>query len=289
MNDALYFFEIPFTGSCRAAHRLRLSRYLARLSTSRQVLQQNDVMDRSARDAVIGRGDDDHRMSLRRRSLCWFSVLFTCAAGLAEAQISPAVQVPLETTSGWGPVNPPAGYKALRIQGTSTAPPLVLARLFADFASHPAMFPRVVDGVTILACDESSLKARYRTVFDSKPGGKTVVESLTTVSVTVGEDRVEFIWRSDAVKSKFVNAARGQAMFVTRRTASGTETLIDYVSAVRPKSAAKGILVESQKSVLTDDARYVIDRLMAAAKQRTAGRTAPITAAKVFHCEPSEP
>ena len=223
-------------------------------------------------------------MSLSRKSMCLFGVLFTWAAGIGDAQIAPAVQVPFETTSGWGPVSPPAGYKALRIQGRSTAPPLMLARLFADFASHPAMFPRVVDGVGILACDGSSLKARYRTVFDSKPGGKTIVESLTMVNVVIGEDRVEFSWRSDAVKSKYIDAARGQVMFVTRRTASGTETLIDYISAVRPKNAAKGILVESQKSVLADDARYVIDRLMGAAIQRNASATGPMTAANVFNC-----
>lgn len=223
-------------------------------------------------------------MSLTGKWTSVFCVLFAGAAGTAEAQVSSAMQVPLETTSGWGPVKPQTRYSALRIQGRSTAHPFVLARLFADFASHPAMFPRVVEGVDILACDELSLKARYRTVFDSRPGGKTMVESLTTVKVSVAEDRVEFTWSSDAVKSSYVNAAQGRAMFVTRRTASGTETLIDYVSAVRPKNVARGILLESQKSVLANDAKYVIDRLTAAARQHTPESGVKLTAANIFNC-----
>ena len=202
----------------------------------------------------------------------------------AEAQVSPALQVPLETASGWGPIEPPAGFKALRIQGRSTASTLVLAQLFGDFASHPAMFPRVVATVDILACNSSTLKARYRTVFDPKPGGKTMVESLTTVRATVAEDRIEFVWNSDAIKSSYVNAASGRAMFITRQTRNGSETLIDYVSAIRPKNAAKGILVESQKSVLANDAKYVIDRLMAIAEQHKADATAAINSVNVFKC-----
>jgi hypothetical protein len=219
------------------------------------------------------------------RSLGSLAVLLTCAVAPAAAQVGRAVQVPLETATGWGPVKAPAGYKALRIQGRTTSDPLILARLFADFAAHPAMFPRVVEGVEILACDSSQLKARYRTVFDSRPGGKTMVESLTTVRASVGAGRIEFIWSSDSVKSSFVKAARGQAIFVTRATANGTETLIDYVSAVRPKNAAKGLLVESQKSVLASDARYVIDRLMAAAAKRSAPADAAARATTgVFKC-----
>jgi hypothetical protein len=76
-------------------------------------------------------------MSVTRKSLSLLGVLLACAASIAPAQISPAVQVPLELANGWGPVKPPAGYKALRIQGRSTADLFVLARLFADFARTP--------------------------------------------------------------------------------------------------------------------------------------------------------
>ena len=207
-------------------------------------------------------------MSSISTSAAMASLLFFGSAQSIAVQTAPAVQVPLETATGWGAVKSPEGFKALRIQGTTTADPLVLARLFADFAAHPSMFPRVVDRVEVLACDGSSLKARYRTKFDPKPGGKTTVESLSAVKVFVAPDRVEFTWSSDQVESNFVSAVRGRMLFVTHRTASGSETLVDYVSTVRPRSAAKGILVESQKSVLVNDARYVVDRLMAAAMQR---------------------
>lgn len=228
-------------------------------------------------------------MSVTRKSLSLLGVLLACAASIAPAQISPAVQVPLELANGWGPVKPPAGYKALRIQGRSTADLFVLARLFADFAAHPAMFPRVVEGVDILACDDSSLQARYRTVFDSRPGGKSMVESVTTVKVSVTQDRVAFIWSSDSVKSGFIKAARGQLMITTRRTADGTETLIDYVTAVRPKNAAKGLLVETQKPVLASDAKYVVDQLAAAAKQPTARATAASPNSNLFNCSSVRP
>lgn len=212
-------------------------------------------------------------MSLTR-NVMYLLPLLLCTFTAAEAQVRPAVEVPLETRSGWGPVKAPAGYRALRIQGTSSADPAVLARLFGDFAAHPTMFPRVVEGVDILACDRSTLKARYRTAFDPKPGGKTLVESLPTVNVLASEGRIQFTWRSDAVKSSHINAAWGQAMFVTTRTAKGTETLIDYVSAVRPKNAVKGAMVGSQSGVLAADARYVIDRLIAAAEQHQGDVTA---------------
>jgi hypothetical protein len=227
--------------------------------------------------------------SVARTLLSLLGVLLACAAGIAHAQIRTAVQVPLEMANGWGPVKPPAGYKALRIQGRSTADLFVLARLFADFAAHPAMFPRVVEGVDILACNDSSLKARYRTVFDSRPGGKSMVESVTTVKVSIAEDRVAFIWSSDSVKSGFINAARGQLMVSTRRTADGTETLIDYVTAVRPKNGAKGLLVETQKPVLASDAKYVVDQLTVAAKQRTAHATAAPANTNLFNCSPVRP
>lgn len=223
-------------------------------------------------------------MSVTRKSLSLLSLLLACAASLAPAQIGPAVQVPLEQANGWGPVKPPAGYKALRIQGRSTADLFVLARLFADFAAHPAMFPRVVAGVDILACNDSSLKARYRTVFDSRPGGKSMVESVTTVKVSVAEDRVAFTWSSDSVRSGFINAARGQLMVSTHRTAGGTETLIDYVTAVRPKNVAKGLLVETQKPVLASDAKYIVDQLTAAAKRPTARATAASLNSSPFNC-----
>ena len=219
-------------------------------------------------------------MRMTTKSVYLIAILCTGVVESAQAQVTPAVQVPLETASGWGAIKAPAGFKALRVQGRSTTDPLVLARLFADFASHPALFPRVVEGVDILACDASSLRARYRTMFDSKPGGKTMVESLTTVKVSVAEDRIEFTWSSDAVSSSYVNAAAGRALFVTRRTSTGTETLIDYVSTVRPKNAAKGLLVETQKPVLANDAKYVIDRLMAAAKRQPSNAAA----ANIFNC-----
>lgn len=202
----------------------------------------------------------------------------------ADAQVSPAMQVPLETATGWGPVRAPEGFKALRIQGRTTADPLVLARLFADFAAHPNMFPRVVDRVEIVACDSASLKARYRTKFDPRPGGLTMVESLSSVKASALGDRVEFTWGSDQVDSKFVNAVRGRLMIVTRRTATGTETLVDYVSTVRPRNAAKGLLLESQKSVLVNDARYVIDRLMLLAMQRSSDPSKALAPARVFTC-----
>jgi hypothetical protein len=211
-------------------------------------------------------------------------LLVISSAGRAEGQVSPAVQVPLATPSGWGPIQPDEGFKALRIQGKTATDPLVLARLFADFAAHPSMFPRVVDRVDVLACDSASLKARYRTKFDPKPGGKTLVESLSAVKVFVASDRVEFTWSSDQVKSNFVNAVRGRLLFVARRTATGTETLVDYVSSVRPRNAAKGILVESQKSVLVNDARYVIDQLMALGMQSAQTDPASRTTAQVFSC-----
>jgi len=220
----------------------------------------------------------------RNKTICLLSVLLTGNMLSAEAQVSRAVQVPLETVTGWGPVKPPAGYKSLRIQGRSSADAIVLARLFGDFAKHPAMFPRVVAGVDILSCDVASLKARYRTIFDSRPGGKTMVESWSAVKVSASEGRVEFVWSSDNVKSSFVNAAQGRAMFVTRHTANGTETLIDYVSAIRPKNAAKGVLLESQRSVLANDAKYVIDRLMAAAEQYVREPAFPRTSDDLFNC-----
>lgn len=197
-------------------------------------------------------------------------LLLPCAFTIAEAQVprSPAVQVPLESTTGFGAVKAPPGYKALRIQGRSAVDALVLARLFADFASHPSIFPRVVDDVEVLACGESSIKTRYITKFDPKPGRKTKVESRSTVNVAVAENRIEFSWSSDAVESDFVNAAWGRALFVTQRGPNGPETLIDYVSAIRPKNRAKGLLVESQKSMLAGDARYVIDQLMALGNRR---------------------
>ena len=219
-------------------------------------------------------------MRMTTKSIVGIALLFIAGLNTALAQVTSAVQVPLETTSGWGPIKAPAGFKALRVQGRSTAEPLVLARLFGDFASHPAMFSRVVEGVDILACDASTLRARYRTMFDSRPGGKTMVESLTTVKVSIAEDRVEFTWSSDAVSSSYVNAAAGRALFVTRRTPTGTETLIDYVSSVRPKNAAKGLLVETQKPVLANDARYVIDRLIATAKRQSSNAGAT----NIFNC-----
>jgi hypothetical protein len=201
--------------------------------------------------------------------------------------VSPAAQVPLATATGWGPVQAPEGFKALRIQGRTTADPFELARLFADFAAHPAMFPRVVDRVQVVACDSSSLVARYRTKFDPRPGPKAIVESLSSVKASAAADRVEFTWGSDQVDSKFVNAVRGRLMIVARRTATGSETLIDYVSSVRPRNAATGLLLESQKSVLINDARYVIDRLMLLAMQPSAANARALAASRVFTCPAS--
>ncbi len=214
------------------------------------------------------------------------AVLVASLINRTEAQMSAAEQVPLGTTTGWGPIKPQEGFKALRIQGKTSADPRVLARLFADFAAHPSMFPRVVDRVDVLACDSSSLKARYRTKFDPKPGGKTTVESLSAVKVFVAADRVEFTWSSDKVESKFVNAVRGRMLFVTHRTASGSETLVDYVSSVHPRNAAKGLLVESQKSVLASDARYVIDQLMSLAVQRPPVQDRGAATTPMFSCSP---
>jgi hypothetical protein len=221
-------------------------------------------------------------MSGASRWIASAGLFLICIAGTADAQVSSAVQVPLETTTGWGPIHAPAGFKALRIQGRTTADPVVLARLFADFAAHPAMFPRVVDRVDILACDGSSLTARYRTKFDPKPGGRTTVESLSNVKVAVAGDRIEFTWSSDKVESGFVNAARGRLMIVTRRTANGNETLVDYVTSVRPRNSVKAVFVESQKSVLINDARYVIDRLMSAAQSASANSA--LSTLPVFNC-----
>ena len=120
-------------------------------------------------------------------------------------------------------------------------------------------------------------------------GGKTIVESFSTVKVSVAADRIEFTWSSDKVKSSYVNAAWGRALFVRQRGPNGAETLIDYVSAVRPKNSAKGVLVESQKGVLASDARYVIDKLMAAGKQRTATDPgAPRITTDLFGCSPDQ-
>ena len=202
---------------------------------------------------------------VRTAGLCGL-VLFA-SSGALHGQVSPAIQVPLETATGWGPVQAPEGFKALRIQGRTTADPLVLARLFADFAAHAAMFPRVVDRVEVLSCDSSSMVARYRTKFDPRPGPRTTVESLSSVKASVIEERVEFTWSSDKVESAFVNAVRGRLM--VQRAKDGNETLVDYVSSVRPRNKAKGLLLESQKSVLVNDARYVIDRLMALATQHS--------------------
>jgi hypothetical protein len=210
------------------------------------------------------------RMMGIRGLVCAFAGLFIVmlvpAPRRAHAQ---SVQVPLETATGWGPVQPPSGYKGLRVQGRTSAPLHVVAQLFGDFAAHPSMFPRVVDDVQILACDATSLRARYRTMFDPKPGGKTRVTSLSNVKVTSSADRVEFTWSSNDVESNYVNAAWGRALFITERGPNGAETLIDYVSAVRPKNSAKGVLVETQKGVLAGDARYVINRLIALAAEKT--------------------
>ena len=211
-------------------------------------------------------------------------LLLVCGAGIAEAQVGPAVQVPLETATGLGAVKPPTGYKALRIQGKSPADARVLAGLFANFAAHPSMFPRVVDDVEIRACGETSIKTRYITKFDPKPGRKTKVESRSTVKVTVAENRIEFYWSSDDVESDFVNAAWGRALFVSQRGPNGPETLIDYVSAIRPKNRAKGLLVESQKSMLAGDARYVIDQLIALAHQRHPSGVAAAIGTPLFAC-----
>ncbi|HEX6064251.1 MAG TPA: hypothetical protein VFZ04_08535 [Longimicrobiales bacterium] len=213
-----------------------------------------------------------------------FVLLLAGVAQRSEAQVTRAIQVPLTTETGWGPIQPQEGFKALRIQGRTTADPRALARLFADFAAHPSMFPRVVDRVDVLACDSSSLKARYRTKFDPKPGGKTTVESLSAVKVFVTADRVEFTWSSDQVESKFVNAVRGRMLFVAQRTASGSETLVDYVSSVRPRNSAKGLLMETQKSILVSDARYVIDRLMELAVQHGSADHNAGMAGPVFNC-----
>ena len=213
------------------------------------------------------------------------ALLLTCAASVADAQVVPAVQVPLETGTGFGAVKAPAGYKALRIQGKSPADARVLAGLFADFAAHPSMFPRVVDDVEVLGCGESSIKTRYITKFDPKPGRKTKVESRSTVKVTVAEDRIEFAWSSDAVESDFVNAAWGRALFVRQRGPNGPETLIDYVSAIRPKNKAKGLLVESQKSMLAGDARYVIDQLITLGnRHHSSGVDASFRNTTLFRC-----
>jgi hypothetical protein len=201
-----------------------------------------------------------------------------CTAANANSQ---AVQVPLETTTGWGVVTPPAGYKALRIQGTAAAPALTVARLFGDFAAHPSMFPRVVEDVDVLACDESTLKARYRTKFDPRPGSKTEVESMSNVRATVMSDRIEFIWSSNDVTSSYVNAVWGRMLFVTVPGPNGPSTLVDYVSAIRPKSSVKGVLVETQKGVLIDDARYVINRLLRLAKEGSASRP---EGGDIFNC-----
>lgn len=109
---------------------------------------------------------------------------------------------------------------------------------------------------------------------------------IPTVKVLASEGHIQFTWRSDAVKSSHINAAWGQVMFVTRRTANGTETLIDYVSAVRPKNAVKGVLVGSQSAVLAADARYVIDRLIAAAERYMGDVTADLATANFFNCRP---
>jgi hypothetical protein len=211
------------------------------------------------------------------------TALLFCAVASAAAQ---SVQVPLETATGWGAVQPPAGYKALRIQGKARVPVLVAARLFGDFGAHPSMFPRVVKAVDIVSCDGSTLKARYHTMFDPKPGKKAEVESLSTVRVTVAEDRIEFIWSSSDVTSSYVNAVWGRMLFATQRGPNGAETLVDYVSAIHPKNAAKGLLVETQKSVLTNDARYVIDRLLSLAKERSQSETVRTTgvASNIFNC-----
>jgi hypothetical protein len=211
------------------------------------------------------------------------ALLLIVIASASYAQVSPAVQVPLETTTGWGPIRSPAGFKTLRIQGRTTADPIVLARLFADFAAHAVMFPRVVDRVDVLACDSAALKARYRTKFDSKPGGVTMVESLSNVKAAAAQDRIEFTWSSDKVESGFVNAARGRLLIVTRRTSNGNESLVDYVSSVRPKNSVKAVLVESQKSVLIADARYVIDRLMSEAIRRGSAHS-PVLTTHLFNC-----
>jgi hypothetical protein len=211
-------------------------------------------------------------MSSVFKSFCLTAFLIVSAAGAATAQ-NAAVQVPLETTTGWGPIDAPDGYKALRIQGRTSTDFLALAKLFGDFAAHPAMFPRVVAGVDILTCDAGTLKARYRTSFDPKPGGKTTVESLSTIKMSRAEDRIEFVWSSSDVKSSYVNAAWGRALFVKQRGPNGPETLIDYISAVRPKNSAKGVLVESQKGVLAGDARYVIDRLIALGRESRSVRS----------------
>jgi hypothetical protein len=196
-----------------------------------------------------------------------FAVLLFLLVALPDATSAQSRQVPLETPSGWGAVQAPEGYKALRIQGTSKVPANVLAALFADFAAHPTMFPRVVDRVEILSCEGHTLKMRFRTKFDPRPGGKTEVESLSTMKAhIVSGERIEFTWASSEVKSDFVRAAWGRALFVQ----NGNETLVDYVSAVRPRNAAKGVLVESQKGVLASDAKYVIDRLIALGQQGAA-------------------
>ena len=227
-------------------------------------------------------------MSGRSKTFCLIVLLIFAAADANAQSANTATQVALETGTGWGPIKTPDGFKALRIQGRSTASVATLARLFGSFSTHASMFPDVVSGVQILSCDESTLRARYRTSFDPKPGGKTNVESLTTVRVTViGDDRVEFTWASDEVKSNYVNAARGRALFLSRPTATGRETLIDYVSMVHPRSSAKGVLVESQKGVLAGDARYVIERLIALAGQNSASSSAPLSAGKLFSCAAS--
>jgi hypothetical protein len=218
---------------------------------------------------------------MRWRSLPLAFALCVVITGGAQAQ---AVQVPLETTTGWGAVKAPQGYKALRVQARSTVDVFAVARIFADFANHPTMFPRVVDGVEILACDATSLKARYRTKFDPKPGGKTKVQTLTNMKVAVLDDRVEFTWSSNQVESAYVNAVWGRALFLRQRGAAGNETLIDYVSAVRPKSGPKGLLVESQKGVLADDARYVIGSLLVIALHRK-NELAGAGATNIFGCD----
>ena len=223
-------------------------------------------------------------MSSVSRATGLLCVVLAASVVDAEAQVSSATQVPLETATGWGPVKPQDGFKALRIQGRTPADAFVVARFFADFAAHPTMFPRVVDRVQVLTCDDASLTARYRTKFDPRPGGKTTVESLSAVKVASADDRVEFTWSSDKVESAFVNAVRGRLLIVSRRTDSGTETLVDYVSSVHPRNSAKGLLLETQKSVLISDARYVIDRLMALATQYQLANPGGVTSRPVFKC-----
>lgn len=213
-------------------------------------------------------------MILRHRFVTLPGLLLMSVTCLDAQQQRPSVsEVSLKDTSGLGPVVPPRDFNAFRAQGRTRATPLHVARIFAAFGQHARLFPRVVARTTILWCDAQSMRVRYVTLFDRRPGGIDTVTTISNIRFSGGGKRVVVEWHSEDVESAFIDGAWGTALFQSE----GSRTVIDYVSAIRPRNFAAEALLKTQSPQMKADIKYVVAQLLEAAEsdslaERTASR-----------------